>query len=109
MSLKLTTREGRREMGWKLIVVPDSEGAADDLSDQELVSLYLLIQHRMKGPYDDRNPEFTCYLKLWTPFNEARDRLEQSRKASDAARLSQSGDRLFTQHPHTVAIPERGS
>jgi hypothetical protein len=40
-------------MGWKLIVVPDSEGAADDLSDQELVSLYVLIQHRMKGPYDE--------------------------------------------------------
>jgi len=26
-------------MGWKLIVVPDSEGAADDLSDQELVMM----------------------------------------------------------------------
>lgn len=96
-------------MGWKLIVVPDSEGAAGDLSDQEPVSLYLLIQHQMKGPYDEGNPEFTCHLKLWTPFNEARDRMEQSRKVSDAASLSQSGDCLLTQHPHTVAIPERGS
>jgi hypothetical protein len=96
-------------MGWKLISVPDSEEVAEDLSDEELVSLYLLLQHRMKGPYDESNPEFSCYLKLWTPFNEAHDRMEQGREGSDAARLSQSGDRLLTHHPHTVALPERGS
>lgn len=40
-------------MLWKLIAVPDSEGMAEDLSNEELVSLYLLIQHRMNGPMMD--------------------------------------------------------
>ena len=58
-------------MAWKLVELPDSDADPEDFSNDELVSLYLLLQHRMEGPYDDSNPEFTSYLKLTMPFNAA--------------------------------------
>jgi hypothetical protein len=64
-------------MAWKLVEVPPAEADPADLSDVEVVTIYLALQHRMKGPYDDTNPEFTSYLKLTELFKVALQHVEQ--------------------------------
>jgi hypothetical protein len=61
-------------VGLRMVKISDSECGADDFADQEVLCVYLTLQDRMKGPYDDSNPVFVCYLKLWMPFKEAHRR-----------------------------------
>lgn len=63
-------------MAWNLVEVPESEGTSENFTDEEVVNLYILLQTRAKAPFDDRNPEFTSYLKLRIPFKVARERIE---------------------------------
>jgi len=63
-------------MAWRMVEIPDFDCGTDDFTDEEVLCLYLTLQDRMKGPYDDSNPAFVCYLKLRTPFNEARRHTE---------------------------------
>jgi hypothetical protein len=51
-------------MAWKLVQIADADASQADLSDAELLSVYLLLRDRMKSPYDDTNPQFTAYLKM---------------------------------------------
>jgi hypothetical protein len=66
-------------MAWRMVEIPDSECRANDFSDEDVLCLYLTLRDRMKAPYDDSNPAFVCYLKLSTPFNEARRHTEDKR------------------------------
>jgi hypothetical protein len=69
LSLGKDGKHGREPyMAWKLVEIPPAEPDPADLSDVEVVTIYLALLHRMKGPYDDTNPEFTCYLKLTELF-----------------------------------------
>ena len=49
-------------MAWRMVEIPDSDCGTDDFADQEVLCVYLTLQDRMKGPYDDSNPAFVCYV-----------------------------------------------
>lgn len=53
-----------KAMAWRLIEIAEAEARAEDFSNNEIECLYLAVRDRVRGPYDESNPQFVCYCKV---------------------------------------------
>ena len=60
-------------MAWRLVEVPDSEARAEDLSNEELVSIRIMLAQHMGEPLNDMNVYYRAWEKLRSMVHVAMD------------------------------------
>lgn len=51
-------------MAWRLLTTSEEEASAEDLTDEEMLAVFLSARDHNTQPFDETNPVFCAYLKL---------------------------------------------
>ena len=53
-------------MAWRLLQISNEEAGAQDLTDEEMLAVFLSARDHSRRPFDESNPLFRAYLKIVT-------------------------------------------